>query len=332
VTQSKPPYTTDDILKYYTQMDFDYGVSIDHLLFGASTEHERAERYELTMQNALEFIDGHKRLNLAWTPIGALQGENPQRYADAAKQYVAAGYRYLAIGGQVRSRNKEIIAIAEAIHQQVILPHYKQYPDDLIEMHLFGVARLDGIPQFMEHGITSVDSASYLRQAWIRMGQNYIGTNHRFYAAIRIPEATKRTQKLEDREQAAQIQALEQETLVALWAYDQCPDNEQATALLPATLELVKRYSEAVDIKLTPKMQHEYELTLRDRPWQACNCPICRESGINVIIFRGNNRNRRRGFHNNYVFYQCFQETVLSNHMPENWGGREPMPRQLTLI
>lgn len=29
--------------------------------------------------------------------------------------------------------------------------------------------------------------------------------------------------------------------------------------------------------------------------------------GVEVILFRGNDRNRRRGFHNTYVFYQRFR-------------------------
>ena len=29
-----------------------------------------------------------------------------------------------------------------------------------------------------------------------------------------------------------------------------------------------------------------------------------------MIIFRGNNRNRRRGFHNTYVFYRMLQKAV----------------------
>src|SRR5262249_8717412 len=44
-----------------------------------------------------------------------------------------------------------------------------------------------------------------------------------------------------------------------------------------------------------------YRATLRDRPWRRCHCAICSDLGIEVIIFRGNNRNRRRGFHNCYV-------------------------------
>jgi hypothetical protein len=33
-------------------------------------------------------------------------------------------------------------------------------------------------------------------------------------------------------------------------------------------------------------------------------------AGVEIIIFRGNNRNRRRGFHNTYVFYRLVQEIL----------------------
>ncbi|MFM7869898.1 MAG: hypothetical protein ACKPHU_37245, partial [Planctomycetaceae bacterium] len=48
----------------------------------------------------------------------------------------------------------------------------------------------------------------------------------------------------------------------------------------------------------------DYEELLRDRPWQECSCNVCKTLGINVVIFRGAERNRRRGFHNVFVTYQ----------------------------
>lgn len=42
---------------------------------------------------------------------------------------------------------------------------------------------------------------------------------------------------------------------------------------------------------------------LRDRPWEKCPCPFCRSAGINVVVFRGASRNKRRGLHNTWVFY-----------------------------
>jgi hypothetical protein len=44
--------------------------------------------------------------------------------------------------------------------------------------------------------------------------------------------------------------------------------------------------------------------TLEDRPWNDCGCAICRAAGVEVIIFRGSNRNKRRGFHNLGVYHQ----------------------------
>jgi hypothetical protein len=50
----------------------------------------------------------------------------------------------------------------------------------------------------------------------------------------------------------------------------------------------------------------EYQVTLKNRPWEQCDCPVCTEHGIEVCIFRGNDRNRRRGFHNTRCFYDEF--------------------------
>lgn len=58
------------------------------------------------------------------------------------------------------------------------------------------------------------------------------------------------------------------------------------------------------------KYLDDYKLTLRAEPWRDCNCPICKELGIEVIIFRGNNRNRRRGFHNMHQFYDEFSSQL----------------------
>lgn len=58
------------------------------------------------------------------------------------------------------------------------------------------------------------------------------------------------------------------------------------------------------------ELLHEYRRTLRERPWEYCNCAICSENGIEVAIFRGNTRNRRRGFHNTKQFYDQFQQAL----------------------
>jgi len=53
-----------------------------------------------------------------------------------------------------------------------------------------------------------------------------------------------------------------------------------------------------------------YEELLRREPWNECDCRICEKYGIEVAIFRGNNRNRRRGFHNTRRFYDEFERDL----------------------
>jgi len=53
-----------------------------------------------------------------------------------------------------------------------------------------------------------------------------------------------------------------------------------------------------------------YQETLANEPWKRCGCPICEEHGVEVCIFRGNDRNRRRGFHNTDRFYDEFDDAL----------------------
>ena len=112
-------------------MDFDYGVSIDHLIVTA-TEAEKNERYELTIHNADEFLKEHRAQGLDWTPIGAVQGWDPKSYADAAQKYVAMGYDYIALGGLVRTSTPKIMELLELVHKVV---------PSSVAIHLFGLAR-----------------------------------------------------------------------------------------------------------------------------------------------------------------------------------------------
>ena len=52
------------------------------------------------------------------------------------------------------------------------------------------------------------------------------------------------------------------------------------------------------------KQRTVYERTLGDRPWETCSCRVCREIGVEALIFRNSNRNKRRGMHNLHVFHE----------------------------
>ena len=47
----------------------------------------------------------------------------------------------------------------------------------------------------------------------------------------------------------------------------------------------------------------KHNAVLTNRPWEKCRCAVCRDLGIDVVVFRGAGRNKRRGLHNTWVFY-----------------------------
>ncbi len=146
-----PPYSTEEILDYYESLGFNYGVSIDHLIVGPFAEPGvREKRYSLTIKNAEDFIQKHRSGEYKFTPIGAVQGWNPESYAEAVKAYIGMGYEYIALGGLARTPSQQIIEILKEIH-----PHLTSNT----RLHLFGVARINAIPAFRHLGVTSFDSA-----------------------------------------------------------------------------------------------------------------------------------------------------------------------------
>ena len=102
----------------------------------SSNESEWKHRYQITIDNAADFIREHKKQKLDWTPIGAVQGWDPKSYADAAADMVKMGYKYLGLGGLVRSQSPEIIRIMQSVREKV--------PMD-VDIHLFGLARLGAL-------------------------------------------------------------------------------------------------------------------------------------------------------------------------------------------
>jgi hypothetical protein len=333
----KPVYTVQQIVDYYHQLGFDYGVSLDHLAFvtvemlenalrqgklkkkwwmGKTTEEIQVERFELTLQNAQEFLGLHSQQNPRFIPIGIAQGGTPELYYAAVERLVNMGYQHLALGGLVKSSDTKIIAILEKIRPLI---------KDDIRLHIFGVARLSLIPHFVRLGVTSADSSAPLRRAFLGSGEdNYWATDGQKYAAIRIPLVKSKHNKrgvdsIKDVLQrngnlsAESISELEQQTLRLLRAYD------KGEATLDETLEAVLIYDKLYGIKRD--YTAAYRRTLTNKPWQTCGCAICEAVGVEVIIFRGNNRNRRRGFHNVKVFYDQLRQAVENPIQPKPRSG-----------
>ena len=301
-----PPefYKTERVAKIYEKMGFDYGVSVDHLVLDYIIRRENGEkirvdidqsekdrRIKLTLKNAKEFLRVHRENKYSFEPIGVAQGYDIETYKDSVKKLVNIGYEYIALGSLVRHNTNTILKILEAIEPYV----------ENVKIHLFGVLRPEALSDFKKFGVVSFDSASYLRKAWLRSGKNYLSSDGVWYSAIRVPYSDNPRMTENGKVNGyslVEIKKMESKALSYLFRYD------RGTISLNSTLKAVVKYdklllrnSEDID-----SFEEKYSKTLEDMPWKKCRCNVCKDIGINIVIFRGTNRNKRRGFHNVWVF------------------------------
>ena len=123
----------------------------------------------------------------------------------------------------------------------------------------------------------------------------------------------------------AQVLKLEQACLEALHAFD------RGMRTVDQVLDLLHEYDQLITPDRQDNRAH-LRRTLEAQPWKTCPCDICRTSGIDVVIFRGNNRNRRRGFHNTYAFYQLFERLLAGENVPALSKENEEPQMNLTLV
>ena len=329
--EEEPVYSVQEVLDYYREFGFDYGVSLDHLSFvtvdmlesalkrgavktrwwaGKTDEQLRQQRIDLPLQNAREFLALWDKQRPRFKPIGIAQGGTPELFYESVQQLIAMGYDHIALGGLVKSSDQEILAVLRKI--QPLL-------DSSIKLHIFGVARLSLVPEFARLGVTGADSAAPLRRAFLGSGEdNYWTLEGQKYAAIRVPQAKSRHNRrgVDSPEKVLKNGKMSEETLIEMEQKTlrllRALDRGEAT--LDQTLDAVLTYDRLHGIKRD--YESAYRRTLQDKPWKECDCPICKSVGIEVIIFRGNNRNRRRGFHNVKVFYDQFRQAVAAGPKP----------------
>ncbi|TDT14590.1 hypothetical protein BDK89_0145 [Ilumatobacter fluminis] len=295
--EEEPPYSVAEVLDFYEYCGLDWGVAPDHIVFGFVRDgdpipdemiSEWERRLDITLNNARLFLDEVSRRNCDIVPIGVAHGWSADSYAQSVSDLQDLGYVKIAMGGMVPLRSNDIVSSLEA-SSGVRKPE--------TELHLLGITRVDEMRRFAQHGVTSFDSTSPFRQAFKDDTDNYY-TLDSTYVAIKVPQvdgnaSLKRQIKAGKVDQRAAILA-ERSCLEGLRAYD--------AGELPVeqALQRVLDYEDLVGVKKT--REAEYLRTLSARPWKDCGCGICEEAGIEVIMFRGSERNKRRGFHNLAVF------------------------------
>lgn len=323
VKEEEPPYQPGETAQYYEECGFTHGCSVDHIIFdfdqtvrgmeGGGTEANR--RFELTLENARTFLAEHQALKARFTPMGVVQGWSADSMAEAARRLVLMGYDYLAIGGMVPLKAPEIRQVLGRIRDAVPAS---------TRMHVLGFAKADEIETFKPYRITSFDTTSPLLRAFKDGEQNYYLPGEagrlRYYTAIRIPQSIEnpRLQRLvkSGAFEAEDLTRMETAALKALRAFDQnqadLPEVMRVLLEYSAPMVTGRPHSDVVhDLKLA-KLAEQYRQTLKDRPWKECGCAICQAAGVEVMIFRASNRNKRRGMHNLAVYKRHIEKLDLS--------------------
>ena len=317
----EPPYKAYDTADFYADGGFTHGCAPDHLIFDfddvgvdrtlANVPDDVRNRYEITLQNGSEFFAEAARIGSGFTPMGVIQGWSTTSMAEAAQQLAAMGYNYLAIGGTVPLRIDQIRRVLAAV--RAVLP-------SSVRLHLLGFGKIEELRSLEEFGVTSFDTTSPLLRAfkdarknyWVRTPEGDLS----YYTAIRIPQATENNKlkhkALEGSLNQETARKLEDAALKGVRAY------ASGGASIDQGLDAVMEYWSALnwDGETSPsrradaaaKQRKVYAQTLGDRPWERCPCRVCRESGVEALIFRTSNRNKRRGIHNLHVFHTHVSE------------------------
>ena len=313
-SETEPPFSAEKAAELYEKYGFDLGASVDHIplpyimvkdkkgnrIKETLSESKRQERMKLTTLNADVFFRTCRDKDYRFIPIGVIQGITLKDYIKGVHDYIDIGYKHIALGGLVPRRNHEILEICTAVRKAIQQKtHGKQ---ENIWVHLFGILRPEIQHSFQNLGMSSFDSASYLRKAWLRSTQNYLDPDGKhWYGTIRVPISRSTAMK-----QAAKIHQISVDKMLDL--ENKCLSNleqfDGTEASMQEVLDIVNEYSPLLQRKGEDNhFVEKHKALLVDRPWEKCRCSFCKTAGINMVIFRGSNRNKRRGLHNTWVFY-----------------------------
>jgi hypothetical protein len=212
------------------------------------------------------------------------------------KELQDMGYERIAIGGLVPLKTSEILAVLEAVDEVRL---------SATQLHLFGITRCESIPRFKEFGISSFDSTSPFRQAFKDERDNY-WTAEGTFVALRIPQvdgnAGLQAKVRAGRIDQAEAQRLERKALEAVRSFD------RGSVDLKEAVDALCAYQDMHDPRKDRSVS--YRETLAAAPWKDCGCDVCAEVGVEVVIFRGTERNKRRGFHNLHAFRMRLEKTI----------------------
>ncbi|UYV13487.1 MAG: hypothetical protein NCW75_04180 [Phycisphaera sp.] len=306
VNEDNPTMSVERAVATYELYGFDLGASVDHIPVPfimrdgkrvELSESQRRRRVRITKENAEAFLAAWRVRECRFHPVGIVQALSPRGYAETVAEYAEMGYRRVALGGLVPKSDAEIEAVVKAVAKK--MGELRDPP----WWHLMGIYRPKLQATFRECNVNSFDSATYFRKAWLRSDQNYMGADGNWYAAIRVPPShDPRTAKRLEASGVPmdEVRRLEKRALTALKQY------QSRRVGVDKCLDAVLEYDELLSRGeySAGSMEPAYRKTLLARPWEMCNCGVCTDIGVHGLVFRGLNRNKRRGAHNTFALYQ----------------------------
>jgi hypothetical protein len=185
-----------------------------------------------------------------------------------------------------------------------------------VRLHLLGFGKIEHLADLERYGVASFDTTSPLVRAFKDARKNYWVRGKdgclSYYTAIRIPQAIEnnrlKQKALEGRLNQEQARTLEEAALDSVRGLARGEVAlDDALAAVMAYWDQLNWHGESSTTRRAERLERQREIyarTLGDRPWEACDCRVCRESGVEALIFRNSNRNKRRGMHNLHVFHR----------------------------
>jgi DGQHR domain-containing protein len=295
-------YDLEEIIEFYETCKFTHGISKDQVFIEKNEcwddlneiPPDILAKAEYTSNTAKEYLLQCKKEKVSFEPIGVVQAWSLRSYVKYARKLVSFGYKYIAIGGLVCQPTINIYRfVAEVI---------SKIPTN-IKIHILGFNRLNWLEKFQGLGIYSFDSTSPLLRALKDDRDNYFCEDGRSFSAIRIPlphenRVKKRIQS--GNLDVERVNGFSRKCFSGMRAYSK--GKETLNNLLDTLSDYEKLISPNIDNREC------YKKTLESRSWETCPCSVCKTIGIEVIIFSGLNRNKRRGFHNLYVYFNKLKE------------------------
>ncbi|WP_063654574.1 tRNA-guanine transglycosylase DpdA [Aliivibrio fischeri] len=302
VDEDTPPYSVESLIDFYVNAGVDSGISLDHIVFeychDVSTKSLSSRqldfdkiqtRIDITLENSHKLKKYSNEFE--FTPYGVAHGWNPISYANSIIALQQMGYKKITIGGLIPLKTEHLLDLLKFLKDKIKKP---------VEYHLLGIGRLNDVHLLKKYNVGSLDSTTPLKKSFMNAKNNY-ELNGKNYCAIKVSQTAgnnkiktlihsgKRSWEIMIKKEQIALQSLR--------------DFDSGKASLDATLNAVLSY-EYLCSNRGELMKNDYLRTLREKPWKKCGCVVCNDIGIDVIIFRGAERNKRRGFHNLFQNYK----------------------------